>query len=222
MKLISRPEALLRGLPRYFTGKPCPRGHVCERQVSGRVCVECVSEKAAAKRRANPGARKAEAAQWYSANRDQITAKRRAAYAENSEATIARVSSYRALPDFKERLAAYRLRNRDAILAYYRSYARGNVAARRINEQNRAARMRATGGVLSPGLAGKLLKLQRGCCANCTRELAKVGYHLDHKVPISLGGVHDDSNIELLCPDCNLRKHAKDPIEWAREQGRLI
>lgn len=26
----------------------------------------------------------------------------------------------------------------------------------------------------------------------------------------------------LLCPTCNLRKHAKDPIAWANENGRLL
>jgi hypothetical protein len=37
-KVIAR-EA---GLKRYFTGKPCVHGHVCERLVSGGQCVECM------------------------------------------------------------------------------------------------------------------------------------------------------------------------------------
>src|ERR1700730_3185112 len=40
-KLISRAEAKSLGLTRYFTGKPCPQGHVVERHVSGFGCVEC-------------------------------------------------------------------------------------------------------------------------------------------------------------------------------------
>lgn len=31
--------------PRYFTGKPCKRGHVAERYVSTRTCVECADER---------------------------------------------------------------------------------------------------------------------------------------------------------------------------------
>lgn len=35
---------------RYFTGRPCNKGHVCERLVSDRSCVECNRLKAQAKR----------------------------------------------------------------------------------------------------------------------------------------------------------------------------
>ncbi len=38
--LKTRAEAIARGLPRYFTGKPCQRGHVAERKTSGGNCVE--------------------------------------------------------------------------------------------------------------------------------------------------------------------------------------
>jgi hypothetical protein len=40
--MISRATAKARGLLRYFTGRPCPRGHVTERYVSSHGCMECV------------------------------------------------------------------------------------------------------------------------------------------------------------------------------------
>src|SRR5579864_4361302 len=40
-KIVSRQVALRRGLPRYFTGKPCKRGHVAERFTSRCHCLEC-------------------------------------------------------------------------------------------------------------------------------------------------------------------------------------
>jgi hypothetical protein len=43
-KIISRTEAQAYGLKRYFTGIPCPRGHVCERRVSNYVCCNCNAE----------------------------------------------------------------------------------------------------------------------------------------------------------------------------------
>jgi hypothetical protein len=43
-EVISRSEALERGLKQYFTGKPCLRDHVVERKVNGRQCVECMRE----------------------------------------------------------------------------------------------------------------------------------------------------------------------------------
>lgn len=40
-KLITRAEAKAQGLKRYYTGKPCPHGHVGERYVSSRNCLTC-------------------------------------------------------------------------------------------------------------------------------------------------------------------------------------
>lgn len=41
MEIIVRKEAIERGLPRYFTGKPCKHGHVAERRTAHGVCIEC-------------------------------------------------------------------------------------------------------------------------------------------------------------------------------------
>jgi Protein of unknown function (DUF3102)/Temperature dependent protein affecting M2 dsRNA replication len=42
-KIISREYAKKHGLKRYFTGKPCSRGHIAECYVNGH-CVECTAE----------------------------------------------------------------------------------------------------------------------------------------------------------------------------------
>jgi len=41
MEIISLKDAKEKGLPTYYTGKPCKYGHVSERQVSNRRCREC-------------------------------------------------------------------------------------------------------------------------------------------------------------------------------------
>jgi hypothetical protein len=42
MKIISREEAIAKGLKRFFTGVPCIHGHTCERYVKvSTECVEC-------------------------------------------------------------------------------------------------------------------------------------------------------------------------------------
>lgn len=41
MKVISRKEASEKGLKKYFTGKPCSKGHVCEKRVSNYECLAC-------------------------------------------------------------------------------------------------------------------------------------------------------------------------------------
>lgn len=43
MVIITCKQARLKGLKRYYTGKPCKRGHVSERYVTGG-CVVCANE----------------------------------------------------------------------------------------------------------------------------------------------------------------------------------
>ncbi|TAM07231.1 MAG: hypothetical protein EPN70_03405 [Paraburkholderia sp.] len=40
----SREEAIERGSRRYFTGTPCPAGHIAERYTLNGYCVECQHE----------------------------------------------------------------------------------------------------------------------------------------------------------------------------------
>lgn len=44
MPIISRRDALEKGLSKYKTGIPCVNGHVCERYVSTYACVECTKQ----------------------------------------------------------------------------------------------------------------------------------------------------------------------------------
>ncbi len=42
MTLLSRKDAKSIGVKRFFTGKPCIRGHIAERFVSTNSCIECM------------------------------------------------------------------------------------------------------------------------------------------------------------------------------------
>jgi hypothetical protein len=44
-EIISRADARAKGLKRYFTGKPCKRGHVVKRRVDTGDCVECLNQR---------------------------------------------------------------------------------------------------------------------------------------------------------------------------------
>lgn len=45
MEVISRVDAFERGLARFYTGRPCKRGHLDERFVAHGGCVRCVNFK---------------------------------------------------------------------------------------------------------------------------------------------------------------------------------
>jgi replicative superfamily II helicase len=44
--LITRQNAILQGLPRYFTGKPCKHGHISERYTNNKTCCVCGNQSA--------------------------------------------------------------------------------------------------------------------------------------------------------------------------------
>lgn len=95
---------------------------------------------------------------------------------------------------------------------------RGKV---KIIAQNRRARQMGNGGKLSKGLAEKLFNLQKGKCPCCKQPLGD-NYHLDHIVPLALGGSNTDDNIQLLRQQCNNQKHAKHPIDFMQQRGFLL
>ncbi len=82
-------------------------------------------------------------------------------------------------------------------------------------------RRQAKTGRLPKGTVAKLHALQRGKCAICKCTLLK-NYHVDHIIPLARGGRHESSNVQLLCPSCNVRKSAKDPIRFMQEMGYLL
>ena len=54
-----------------------------------------------------------------------------------------------------------------------------------------------------------MLVNQMNKCVYCCSDLTR--YHIDHIVPLKLGGGNNIENIQILCPRCNLRKGAKHP-----------
>lgn len=55
--------------------------------------------------------------------------------------------------------------------------------------------------------------LQDKKCIYCSVELFD-NFHVDHKVPTSLGGENTISNICIACPDCNRMKHTRNHDEF--------
>lgn len=56
LPIISLSEAAAKGLRRYFTGRPCPRGHISERFVSSHGCIACMAERQVEERAKRPQA----------------------------------------------------------------------------------------------------------------------------------------------------------------------
>lgn len=56
-----------------------------------------------------------------------------------------------------------------------------------------------------------LLEKSGSACANCGNVCCSP--HIDHKLPIALGGGDEIDNLQVLCASCNLHKGAKREIQ---------
>jgi hypothetical protein len=142
----------------------------------------------------------------------------------NREKSRAIVAKYDAANREKRRAkeAAYRAANPEKERERHAKYRAANQESYRIHCQNRRARKRENGGELSKGLADRLFKLQRGKCACGCKQPLGYNYHLDHIMPISLGGTNTDDNIQLLRARCNIQKKAKHPVDFMQQRGFLL
>ncbi len=91
----------------------------------------------------------------------------------------------------------------------------------RINAHKRRERAMGAAGSFTKSDIKKIKNLQKNKCANCKKRLNS-GYHIDHIMPLVLGGTSWPDNLQILCKRCNLSKGGKHPTKWAQEQGRLL
>lgn len=80
---------------------------------------------------------------------------------------------------------------------------------------------RELGKRLPMGTVKRIGNAQGWRCAICSTGI-KNCYHVDHIRPLAKDGKHEPRNIQLTCPTCNVRKSAKDPIDYMRSLGRLL
>lgn len=56
-------------------------------------------------------------------------------------------------------------------------------------------------------------------CENCKKSVTRKTSHIDHKIPLELGGSNNSENLQVLCIDCHKEKTAID-IAAIREASR--
>lgn len=215
-----------------------------------KICKKCGSDEFTDATHCGPCAR-ARAKKWVDENRERAKETKRLYYLANKEKIAAQTRAKRQANLEKsreyekrrkrdpEKVRQYKAKYRAANRAKIRESEKRRLAREpekvrvekarwreknpeqcRIHVQNRNARKKYNGGKLSRGLAQKLLELQKGRCACCRCDITKK-YHLDHIMPLALGGAHEDSNIQLLCQPCNQSKSAKHPVDFMRSKGLL-
>jgi len=118
----------------------------------------------------------------------------------------------------QHRSAEYYKNNLDKILKYRKE----NPEKIRNLERKRRAKKRKANGSHTPEDILNLLVLQNTKCKYCEVQLnteGKMKYHIDHRMPLVLGGSNNVENLQILCPRCNLTKSAKHPDIYEKEIG---
>lgn len=221
--------------------KPCIKCGASDRNKWG-ACRPCKKASAAIWHKANLEKMKLVGAEWRKRNPEKIratTAKWRKANPEKAKlikarwrknnpekAKLAETKWRKANPE-KIKLVAdiWKKANigkvRLAHAKWQAKWNKTNPEKRRVLHLNRRSRKQANGGKLSPNLAAVLYKRQKGLCVCCKEPLGK-DYHLDHIMPLALGGKNKDYNMQLLRATCNMSKGAKHPIEFMQSRGLLL
>jgi hypothetical protein len=160
-------------------------------------CKGCVSEKTR---------------EWHKANKDKVAFMNKSWREANKERSA-------------ELNRAWALANPERKSALNNAWLKANPERATAFGRNRRARLRNADGSHTAADIIAIFESQRCMCVNCKKKLFKSGknkYHVDHILALSRGGSNDKYNLQCLCPSCNLRKNAKDPLEWAEKNGRLL
>ena len=182
---------------------------------SGRSCAECkccAIAKTAAWVKKNPDKRRATWQRWLARHRERHNEQARAWTARHPDRKRAQSQAWIDRHPEKRKLAAG-------------EYVKRNLDKANAGWHKRRARIKGNGGQHTADDIARLYETQSGRCANlvcrmCLGRRAK--YHVDHIIPIALGGTDNPDNLQLLCAKCNGRKSAKPPERWAQENGVLF
>lgn len=230
LEIITRKEAIARGLKRYYTGKPCKRGHVAEQRVVDRCCVECHRESNRRWQSTNPEKARESVRRWSIVNPEKKREKDRRWHAKNREKERERHRRWRAKNPGKARESTchwraknpgkmhestrrWRAKNSGKMRELQRRWIAKNPGKKREYGHKRRAQKRAAGGSFSASDIKRLLDRQNNECQVCHVDITN-NYHVDHKVPLARGGNNNPVNLQLLCPTCNCSKHNKTMREF--------
>jgi len=197
--MISRQEALVSNKLRYFTGRPCKHGHTVERYVRSGNCIKCNCIAVSTCYAKNPKPANQRSHDWYIHNKELNYKRARSWKANNKE---------RALELDRKSLVKRRRENPEKFRAYHKTY--------------RANKLGADGEYTAEDIK-RLKEEQHGICAapSCSKNII-IDYHVDHMVPLSRGGPNWPTNLQILCPSCNMKKSNKLYDIWLEEEMKKV
>lgn len=190
MDVIRAKDAKAAGLTRYFTGKPCAKGHVAERMISNRRCIVCLKELSAT---------------YVEYRREQVRkwAKRHPERKKASDARYQQMNFERLSKYWRE----YTKANAERVRERMRRYRAENPEKMAERHMKRSASMRSAVVALTQAERDRVAEMYR--LRNRLTGTTGVPHHVDHIVPISKGGKHHPDNLRVVPAAANCRKQAR-------------
>lgn len=165
----------------------------------------------------------AKSLQWYRDHRERSLSMGKARYAANQERQRERGRKY--YRDNRERSIQmsieWRKANRESDRKASRKWRMTHLTESRLVSKRRRAKIAgAKIGIVRKADIQRIFTAQGGRCAICKERLTKK--HIDHILPLALGGAHEPRNFQLTCPSCNLSKSGKHPVDFMQSLGFLL
>jgi len=225
MDIITRQEAKERGLTRYFTGKPCPHGHVCEHLVSNWVCVKCLRARTRKWEKDNPEKKLEEAARYRKTNPEKVAESNR----KWQKANPGKVCKYKHKwlknnrETYREIVRNWNKRNHDRVYETNKTWRKANLARVRELERRRSkanphkirAKAKRRHAIKLKAMPSWLTAEHKQQIADIyeqavlCEQLTGVKHHVDHEIPLrgkNVRGLHVPWNLQVLEARENLSK----------------
>lgn len=185
-------------------------------------CKECVKERNKKWYAENSCNKKVKSKKYRLENIEKVKEKKRVSYSINREKALTQMRAYREKNKDKhnESSRIYYQENSAKLKLYqinYRSTNRVKRASSLLKSQEKRKAVMADG--MSHYQFQKWVEAQDKICFYCSVDCSD-GYHVDHFIPISKGGLHTADNLRVACVYCNLSKHDSLPRDFIRRMNK--
>ena len=188
---LTMKEAIALGRTRYFTGEPCLHGHIVERLVSNRSCIECAAHRKHAWNKAEPDKVNAQKRAWRNANLEKVR-----------KLNLANQKKHRASANARNR--RYAEKHREKIRSKNRAWELNNPdkAAAKF-ARRRASKRHQTPGWVNHERINEIYRIA------AVRRRNGEDVHVDHVIPLQSGtvcGLHVHNNLQIIPASVNRSK----------------